>query len=87
MAHSEASGYGENIAFFFSSTPETIVAMLHEGTQASDAWYKEVDHYDFENPGHANNSDPTTGHFTQMVWKGTKELGCGFSGSYAVCRY
>jgi hypothetical protein len=27
------------------------------------------------------------GHYTQMVWKNTKEIGCGFAGSSLVCRY
>ncbi len=27
------------------------------------------------------------GHYTQMVWKNTKEVGCGFAGDSLVCRY
>ncbi|PWN52860.1 PR-1-like protein, partial [Violaceomyces palustris] len=66
---------------------------------ASDSWYNEVTSYDFSNPGFSS----STGHFTQMVWKGTTKLGCaistsctgsqlGFGGigsksSYIVCNY
>lgn len=48
-------------------------------------WYDEVTNpgYDFENPGF----DSGTGHFTQVVWKGSTKLGCGVSGVYVVCRY
>jgi uncharacterized protein YkwD len=38
-----------------------------------DTWYGEVAKYDFKRPGFSMN----TGHFTQVVWVGTKRLGCG----------
>ena len=28
-----------------------------------------------------------TSGFTQVVWKSTCHIGCGYSGDYAVCRY
>eukprot|EP00667_Euglena_gracilis_P021576 EG_transcript_23708 len=41
-----------------------------------DAWYSEIEHYDFDNPAPC----PAAGHFTQLVWKDSVEIGC------AMCR-
>ncbi|ODM90597.1 Golgi-associated plant pathogenesis-related protein 1 [Orchesella cincta] len=50
--------------------------------QASNAWYAEVDNYPNGSP---------VGHFTQTVWKGSKNVGYGFAvcpgKSYLVGRY
>jgi len=58
---------------------------LSTTNQATDMWYNEVTTpgYDFDNQGF----DSGTGHFTQVVWKGSTKLGCGISGVYVVCRY
>ena len=58
---------------------------LSTTNQATDMWYNEVitPGYDFDNQGF----DSGTGHFTQVVWKGSTKLGCGISGVYVVCRY
>jgi hypothetical protein len=36
-------------------------------------WYRELDKYDFERA----RFDMATGHFTQVVWKASRALGCG----------
>ena len=52
------------------------------GTQATDAWYEEVSDYDFSNPGYKSG----IGHFTQLVWKDSQQLGCGVGcGSNNYC--
>ncbi|OAD75324.1 hypothetical protein PHYBLDRAFT_110785 [Phycomyces blakesleeanus NRRL 1555(-)] len=59
--HSQGA-YGENLAMGYSSF-----------TKAINGWYGEVSSYDFKKPGFGG----TTGHFTQVVWKATTEVGCG----------
>jgi len=72
------SGAGENLAYGFGSIGAAI-----------DAWYNEVDKYDYDNPGFSGE----TGHFTQIVWKSTQSLGCAagncpdVNGGYYVCQY
>ncbi len=47
-------------------------------------WYSEVSLYN-------GDWSPQTGHFSQMVWKNTKEIGCAAAecpqGRFLVCRY
>lgn len=61
--HSKTAN-GENLAM--SSGPLTP-------TQVVKLWYEEVSLYDYSKPTFS----PRTGHFTQVVWQGSQELGCG----------
>ncbi len=57
------SRYGENLAW----------ASYDMGIgPAVKMWYDEEALYDYENPGYI----PGVGHFTQVVWKATQEIGC-----------
>lgn len=71
--------YGENLA------AGTIGALDPEATVAM--WYDEVKLYRFPDGGFS----PTTGHFTQLVWRGTTQVGCGHSqckgNDIWVCEY
>lgn len=76
LVHSGGS-YGENLA-------------LGYGIEGSvDAWYNEIEYYDYNNPGYTENA----GHFTQVVWKSSTEVGCGIKscggvwGDYVICSY
>jgi uncharacterized protein YkwD len=80
MEHSE-NGYGENI--HWSS------ANVTDGKAPVEHWYSEVKDYKF-----AGDLDYQrgTGHFTQVVWKDTKELGIAKAtgksgGTYVVANY
>jgi hypothetical protein len=64
--HSPSSRYGENLA---GASPPGA----HTGVSMVDGWYREVDEYDFGRPGFSFEA----GHFTQLVWRATRRLGCG----------
>ena len=58
------------------------------GTSPVDSWYEEISKYSFAKSDYIKG----TGHFTQVVWKNSKQLGCGVAcGSndycYVTCNY
>lgn len=75
FAHS-GGDYGENIAWGYSTYQ-----------LAMQAWYDEYKLYDYNNPGYSS----AVGHFTQMVWKGTTQIGCAAidcsGATYLACEY
>jgi len=58
-------GYGENLA--------SGKAGFYRNEHMVTLWYNEIYNYDFSDPSFK----PGTGHFTQVVWRGSRELGCG----------
>ena len=42
--------------------------------QVVQLWYDEEPDYDYKNPRFSNK----TGHFSQVIWKATTEIGCAF---------
>ncbi|OAA76027.1 CAP domain protein [Akanthomyces lecanii RCEF 1005] len=76
--HQPNDPHGENIAWGggWSSSYGWANLWGHERTQ-----------YNFNQPGFNGN----TGHFTQLVWKSTKRVGCGWAkcayGNNVVCEY
>ena len=80
--HSPDNRFGENLA---GAAP----AGTHTANSATAAWYREVDVYDFSKGRFSFEA----GHFTQLVWRKTRRLGCGYarcSGDRAeiwVCNY
>ena len=57
---------GENLAFFSASSPGPAL----DYDAAVQMWYDEIGFYDFDDPGF----NGATGHFTQVVWKGSTNL-------------
>ncbi len=92
FAHSTTSN-GENI--YSSYTTASSIAADTLANDAVQSWYSEVSNYDYAKPGFSDN----TGHFTQVVWKSTTQLGCGaakgtetingtvYNAFYVVCQY
>ncbi|OQV12418.1 putative Golgi-associated plant pathogenesis-related protein 1 [Hypsibius exemplaris] len=77
MVHSQTQ-HGENLYW-------TSANSVPSGATAVDAWYSEVeDYFSWFGTG-------PTGHFTQVVWKGTREMGIaqsrGRNGVYVVANY
>jgi uncharacterized protein YkwD len=79
FGHSPGMKYGENLA------AGTVGALDPEGTVAM--WYEEIKRYKFPNGGFSMD----TGHFTQVVWRSTKQVGCGHvtckGNDIYVCNY
>jgi uncharacterized protein YkwD len=62
--------YGENLA---AGTTGTL-----DGNAVTAMWYDEIKDYSFDRGGFSG----STGHFTQVVWRGSTAVGCG----KATCR-
>ena len=82
MKHSKNVKYGENL---YSCYPS---GRCLNGEKASEKWYSEVKDYNYNNPNYKDK----IGHFTQLVWKGSNEIGCGAACNndnicYVTCNY
>ena len=82
----------DNLAAFMGFDPQDVYNV------SATNWYLEVELYDFKKPERSKIEE--IGHFTQMVWKSTKKLGCGRAACsknnpfgkdgqwvYVVCQY
>lgn len=80
--HEAQTEYGENLYAVWG-----VSNMTKALTQAIDAWYGEAADYNYEKPKFS----AKTGHFTAVVWKSTKRLGCSVRKcgpmTIVVCRY
>jgi len=77
---------GENLYSFWTSEKNLTI----NGAAAVDSWYDEINDYDFEK-GKSKNGG-VVGHFTQLVWKGSTQLGMGIARNsknsvYVVANY
>jgi uncharacterized protein YkwD len=79
LEHSAGSNYGENLytasAALWSNKKREIQKITAE--DVVDRWASEIENYN-----HADNScEGVCGHYTQVVWKDTQQVGCGM----AIC--
>lgn len=75
----KGSGNGENL----------VGGSLATWSKGINMWGEERTKYNYDNPGFSG----ATGHFTQMVWKESTKLGCGWKNCggnlpvFIVCQY
>ncbi|XP_058464604.1 Golgi-associated plant pathogenesis-related protein 1-like [Malaya genurostris] len=83
LQHRTERTYGENLYAKFGKTNIT-------GAEPVQSWYSEKKDYTFGQPDPGSNFS-RVGHFTQLVWKESKQLGVGMatngSNVYVVCNY
>uniref|UniRef100_A0A0A1XHF1 Cell wall protein PRY3 n=1 Tax=Zeugodacus cucurbitae TaxID=28588 RepID=A0A0A1XHF1_ZEUCU len=79
LEHRQVHTYGENLY--------TSRGMEVNGATAVQSWYDEIRNYDFSKATYK----PGTGHFTQIVWRDSRQLGVGLATrgdtTYIVCNY
>jgi hypothetical protein len=77
--------YGENLWMMSGRLLDPAEA----AQKAVKSWYNEVKMYNWNNPVFSG----STGHFTALVWKGTRKMGIGLAtnprskATYVVARY
>ncbi|KAG7707476.1 hypothetical protein KL914_002297 [Ogataea haglerorum] len=75
----DGQSLGENLAYGYNFATAGAV----------DAWYSEINQYSYADPGYSE----ATGHFTQLNWKSSTDVGCAYKycgsylGYYIVCNY
>ncbi|KAH8879353.1 PR-1-like protein [Thozetella sp. PMI_491] len=71
--------YGQNLALWGSSDAASMSASLLAAQATSNMWYGELSSYASSNYGQDNpdmSNFENFGHFTQLVWKDTQQVGC-----------
>jgi len=69
MKHRPPDKYGENI--YWSS------GLTNQSDHIVDSWASEIEYYDEKR--NKCNGDEVCGHYTQLVWCNTTEIGCGMA--------
>ncbi|KAL2708057.1 SCP superfamily [Kluyveromyces marxianus] len=74
--------YGENLAAGTNSAPADLVNL----------WYDEIKYYDYNNITGIEHDGHEVGHFTQLVWASSTDLGCSVErctngAVYLICEY
>lgn len=92
MRHDLSTSYGENIYWAWSSGASGD-SLISDPSEAVTMWVNEESFYSYEN--NTCKAGEQCGHYTQVVWENTTEVGCGVSSctdgdtqtDVWVCRY
>ncbi|CAG2165172.1 unnamed protein product [Oppiella nova] len=86
--HAGLKDYGENL--YWAGNSQDVMGNCQS---AINSWYNEVSQYNYDTTGFSG----ATGHFTQLVWKSTTNVGCArcygkepggqWYETYVVCNY
>ena len=74
MLNEEKAKYKTNIYKGDILGKSVILSDLKDPLKFLNAWKEESENYDFQN----NKFSKNTSHFTQIIWKDTKDIGIGF---------
>lgn len=75
--HTSRDGVGENLAWRSNG---------YNGVASVADWYNEIE-YTPGQQGAVSRFGSRTGHYTQVVWKGTTHVGCGYYNNVLSCQY
>jgi pathogenesis-related protein 1 len=87
MVHSTGNGFGENLAWGSPRTISYSDGRVENQLQAmtaksvTDSWGNEVQWYDYNSNSCNAPAGESCGHYTQVIWNTTQEVGCAM----AVC--
>eukprot|EP00397_Hematodinium_sp_SG-2012_P015260 GEMP01015536.1.p1 GENE.GEMP01015536.1~~GEMP01015536.1.p1 ORF type:complete len:504 (-),score=55.44 GEMP01015536.1:1285-2796(-) len=91
---SPGAKFGENLSISGSSVVTALDTLVVSSGNAASGWYIEIEFWENGewSPASGFVDTPMIGHMTQMLWKGTTEVGCArchinSSGTAVVCKY
>ena len=92
LVHSTNNNQGENLYMSISFGSQNFEEITNRpGIDASISWYNEIKFYRYSKTRKLR-FGPAVGHYTQMIWESTNELGIGWAVSrtgklFVVARY
>lgn len=78
ITHSYEPGKGENTYYSFANSADALGTPVFNYQDAVDSWYSEIQFWNFTSGMNLQQfADADSGHFTQLVWTDTMQIGCG----------